>query len=102
MITPALEKGLRVIPRMERSSGNRRRRSLVCFSEITTQPLRIGLRVRQGDVAVGPDEVERRALETGSPHPGLPGEAVERKPKFGAGFNHAAGRFAVHVRLPSR
>jgi hypothetical protein len=58
--------------------------TIVCFSEITTQPLRVGLRVRQGDVAVRPDEIERRALETGSPHPRLPGEEVERKLKFGA------------------
>jgi hypothetical protein len=43
------------------------------FSEIATQALRVGLRVRQGDVAVRPDEIERRALETGSPHPRLPG-----------------------------
>jgi hypothetical protein len=56
------------------------------FSEIMTQPLRVGLRVRQGDVAVRPDEIERRALETGSPHPRLPREEVERKLKFGAGF----------------
>jgi hypothetical protein len=48
------------------------------FSEITTQALRVGLRVRQGDVAVRPDEIERRSLETGSPHPRPPPEAVER------------------------
>ncbi len=58
------------------------------------------MRVRQGDVAVRPDEIERRALDTGSPHPRLPREEVERKLKFGAGLGHAASRFAVHVHLP--
>ena len=70
------------------------------FSEIMMQPLRVGLRVRQGDVAVRPDEIQRRALKTGSPHPRLPREEVERKLKFGAGFGHAASRFAVDVHLP--
>jgi len=71
------------------------------FSEIAAQALRVGLRVRQGDVAVRPDEIERRALETGSPHPRLPGKEVERKLKIGAGFGQAASGFAVHVHLPS-
>ena len=70
------------------------------FSEITTQPFRVGLRVGQGDVAVRPDEINRPALETGSPHCRLPGEEMERELKFSAGFGHAGSGLAVHVHLP--
>jgi hypothetical protein len=71
-------------------------------SAIMTQPLRVGVRIGQSDVAVWPDEIECRALETGSPHSRLPREAVERKSKFDAGFDHAGSRFSVYVDLPSR
>jgi hypothetical protein len=70
------------------------------FLEIKTQPLRIGVRICQGDVAVRPDEVERRIPKTGSPHFRSPREEVERKLKFGAGFGHAALRLSVHMGLP--
>src|SRR5262245_327550 len=70
------------------------------FTEILTQPLRVGVRIGQSDVAVWPDEIEGPALETGSLHSRLPREAVEPKQKFDAGFGHAGPRFAVHVDLP--
>src|SRR5262249_25725929 len=70
------------------------------FTEIMTQPLRVGVRIGQSDVAVWPDEIECRALETGSLHSRLPREAVEQKLKFDAGFGHPGSRFSVHVDLP--
>ena len=70
------------------------------FTEIMTQPLRVGVRIGQSEVAVWPDEIECRALETSSLHSGLPREAVERKQKVDTGFGHAGSHFSVHVDLP--
>ena len=75
-------------------------RPAAAFTEILAQPLRVGVRIGQSDVAVWPDEIECPALETGPPHSRLPREAVERKPKFDAGFGHAGSHFSVHVDLP--
>src|SRR5262245_56469728 len=77
-------------------------RPAAAFTEILTQPLRVSLWIGQSDVAVGPDEIERPALETGSLHSRLPREAVERELKVNAGFNHAGSRFSVHVDLPEQ
>src|SRR5262245_60369584 len=70
------------------------------FIEITAQTLRVGARIRQSDVAVRPDEVERRAHQAGSPHSLPPLKMVERKLELGAGLGHAGLRLSVHVNLP--
>src|SRR5262249_59202038 len=67
---------------------------------IMAQPLRVGVRIRQGDVAVRPDEVECRAQEAGSLHSLPPLEMVEWKLKIGADLGHAGPRLSVHVDLP--
>ena len=64
------------------------------------QPLRVGVRIRQRDVAVRPDEVERRAQEAGSPHSRLPFKKVEWKLKLGADFGQAASQFPIYMNLP--
>lgn len=72
------------------------------LTEIPPQPLGVGARICQGDVAIRPDEIERRAFEAGSPHSRLPREMMQRQPKCGAGFGQAASRFTVNVDLPGQ
>jgi len=51
-------------------------------------------------VAVGSDEIECRALQSGLPHARLPREDMQRQPKFDASLAHTRWRFTVHVDLP--
>jgi hypothetical protein len=70
------------------------------FSEVLTQPLRVGARVGEGYVAVRPHEIQRTFLQTGASRCVLPRENVERKPMLSAGFPHPASRFSIHMDLP--
>lgn len=79
---------------------SRRSRSRQMFIEIAAQPLRISLGIRQGDIAVWPDEIERCVREAGVPHVWSPRKAVKRKPQLGADLRQAAAHFAIHVNLP--
>src|SRR5262249_49436988 len=67
---------------------------------IMAQLLRFGVRIRQSDVAVRPEEVECRARDAGAPHPLPPLKMVEWKMQLGADLGHAGPRHSVHVDLP--
>src|SRR5262245_23137334 len=63
------------------------------------QPVRVSVRICQSDIAVRPDEIERR-VEAGAPHFLPPFKNVEWQLKVGAGFGQAVPRLSVHVNLP--
>ncbi len=58
------------------------------------------MRIRQRDITVWPDEIERADARTSSPHIRPPRELVEGKPKFGADFGEAGARFTINMNLP--
>ena len=73
---------------------------VAAFREILAQPLRVGVRIGQRDIAVRPDEIEGPPPEPGSPHGLLPCKPVEGQLQCGADVGQAASRLSVRVHLP--
>src|ERR1700677_3281535 len=61
------------------------RRKMIIFAE----PFGIVAPLRQRDVAIRPDEIERVALDPGSPYFCLPRKYMERNIEISARFGHA-------------